>query len=69
MPVTEPLRISLAAARVNANMNQKEFAKALGVSEATIVSWEKGTTGPTAKQFKEISKLTKIPMDFIFLPT
>lgn len=61
-------RISLAAARVNSNLNQKEFAEKLGVSLATITNWEKGKTEPDASQLRKISQLSGIPMDIIFVP-
>ena len=41
------LKISLAAARVNAGLTQKEFAKACGVSEATVIKWESGKSYPS----------------------
>lgn len=34
-------RICLEAVRVNAKMKQKEWAKILGVSQATVINWEK----------------------------
>lgn len=61
-------RISLKAARVNANMEQKEWAKILGVSTATVINWEKGNTEPTLSQLRKMSELSGIPMDFIFVP-
>lgn len=61
-------RISLEAVRVNAKMTQKEWAEMLGVSNATIVNWEKGKTEPSLSQLKTMSKLSGIPMDFIFVP-
>lgn len=36
------LQISLAAARVNANLTQRDVAKALGISTQTLVNWEAG---------------------------
>lgn len=60
--------ISLAAARVNANMTQAEVAKALNVSRNTIVNWEKGKNSPKYSQMVELSKLYNMPMDYIFLP-
>ena len=35
------LRISLAAARVNAGLTQAEVAKTLHISPNTLVAWEK----------------------------
>ena len=60
-------KISLEAVRVNARMNQKEWAKKLGVSNATVVNWEKGNTEPSLSQLREMSLLSGIPMDFIFV--
>ncbi len=60
--------ISLEAVRVNAKMKQKEWAKVLGVSQATVVNWEKGNTEPSLSQLRTMSKLSGIPMDFIFVP-
>lgn len=61
-------RITLKAVRVNANMEQKEWAKTLGVSQATVVNWEKGNTEPSLSQLRKMSELSGIPMDFIFVP-
>lgn len=62
------LQISLAAARVNAGLTQKQLATALGVGNQTIVSWEKGKTEPKISQMVEMSKIFGIPFDNIFLP-
>lgn len=61
-------RISLEAVRVNAKKTQKEWAELLGVSNATIVSWEKGNTEPSLSQLRKMSELSGVPMDFIFVP-
>lgn len=61
-------KISLEAARVNAGLTQKELAEKLGVSNTTIVNWEKGKTEPTYPQLIKISELSGIPLDFIFIP-
>lgn len=61
-------RISIAACRVNAELNQREFADKMGVSLATVVNWESGKTEPIASQLRTISQLSGIPMDFIFVP-
>lgn len=62
------LQISLAAARVNAEMTQDEAAKAMHVGKQTIVSWEKGATEPKISQIRQLSKLYRIPIENIFLP-
>lgn len=60
------VKISLAAARVNAQMTQSEAASLMKVSKATIVSWEKGKTAPDIKQAEQLSALYAMPLDSIF---
>ena len=60
--------ISLEAVRVNAKMTQKEWAKVLGVTNTTVINWEKGNTEPSLSQLRKMSELSGIPMDFIFVP-
>lgn len=62
------LKISIAAARVNSKMNQREFANEIGVSLSTVVNWESGKTEPDASQLRKISEISGIPMDYIFVP-
>lgn len=61
-------QISLTAVRVNAGMNQKQWAKCIGVDLLTISNWESGKTEPNVNQLRKMSKISKIPMDFIFIP-
>ena len=60
-------KISLAAARVNAGLNQQEAAKALGVSVATLQNYESGKTVPQWGTVQKIERVYKFPADFIFL--
>lgn len=60
--------ISLASARVNADMSQAEFAKALGVDKGTVYNWENGKGVPNAVMLRKISDISKVPMDYIFVP-
>lgn len=62
----EKLQISLAAARVNANMTQQDVAREMGISKQTIVNWEKGKNAPGIAQMQMLSKLYNIPTDNIF---
>ena len=62
------IQISLAAARVNANMTQEAAAEAMGVTRATIINWEKGKIVPGIPEIEKLSRLYKIPQDNIFLP-
>ena len=61
-------QISLAAARVNANMTQEDTAKAMKVSKTTVVNWEKGKVVPGIPEMEMMSRLYGIPQDYIFLP-
>lgn len=60
---------SIKAARVNAGYTQKQAAQALGVSETTVIKWEKGTSVPLADKFVEMCRLYNVPMDEILLPS
>ena len=62
----EPLKISLAAARVNARMTQAEVAEILKISKSTLASWERGITEPKVAQAEKLSELYNIPSDNIF---
>ena len=64
----ENLRISLAAARVNAGFTQEEVARQMQISKQTIVNWESGRVIPKLAQLSYLSRLYKIPIDNIFLP-
>ena len=59
-------QISLAAARVNANMTQNDTAKAMKVSKTTIINWEKGKIVPGIPQIEMMSRLYGIPQRLIF---
>lgn len=65
----DKLQISLAAARVNANLTQEDVARAMHLSKNTIVNWEKGKVVPKPAQFEMMCRIYKIPKDNIFLPT
>lgn len=63
--MSEPLQISLAAARVNANLSQDDVVKALNISKATLVNWEQGKSEPKLTQVQKLSRLYKMPIDNI----
>lgn len=69
METVDKIRISLAAARVNAGLTQEDTARECHVSKQTVVNWEKGKVIPTFIVLKMLSELYKIPIDNIFLPT
>lgn len=58
-------KISLKAARTNADMTQKEAAKLLNVDKSTIGSWEKGKTHPDCIEAEKISEIYGVPLDYI----
>lgn len=69
MKKLETFQISLAAARVNAEMTQEEVAKAMKVSKATIINWEKGKVEMKPAQFKMYCSVVGAPENAILLPT
>lgn len=63
------MKITLAAARVNAGLTQKEAASILNVSNKTLGGWEKGASFPNAQQIEKICELYVVNYDNInFLP-
>lgn len=61
-------KITLEAARVNAHFTQKEAAKALKISVATLQNYESGRTTPDWSIVRKIEELYQYPIDYIFLP-
>jgi DNA-binding XRE family transcriptional regulator len=59
----DDFKISMAAARVNANKTQAEVAEALHVGKQTVVSWENGKTSPTVEKAQEFCQFCNIPFD------
>lgn len=63
-------KITLPAARKNAGLTQKELAKLCGVSETTVLNWEKGRTEPSVSQARKIGEVVGVHYDdIIFLPS
>ena len=56
-------RVSLAAARVNANLTQKAAARELNVSNRTLWQWENGISYPTADKVAAMCALYCVPYD------
>lgn len=59
------IKISLAAARKNAGLTQKQVCEALNISKTTLVSYEKGRTIPDVKMGGDMATLYKMPIDNI----
>ena len=65
MILLNELKISLAAARVNAELSQREVAKMLKVGQQTILNWEKGKVAIPAFQLERLTEIYKIPIENI----
>lgn len=63
------MQISLAAARVNAELTQDEVSRIMHVSKTTIVNWEKGKIIPGIPQLAMMAEIYGLPVDNIFLKT
>lgn len=64
----ETLKITLAAARVNAGLTQEDVATRMKIGKRTIINWEKGVTAPSFADAKLLSEIYCMPIDNIFLP-
>lgn len=65
MSYKTPFQISLSAARVNAELKQRQLADLMGVNVGTIVNWEKGRTFPNVDQVNKLSEILGIPYDYL----
>ena len=61
----EKLQISLAAARVNAELTQSQVAEIMNVDRSTIRRWEKNKKVPNFDEIKKLSEVYHIPIDCI----
>lgn len=59
------VKISLAAARVNAELTQKELAEKCGVSESTIINWENGKSLPNVKMLGALEDALGLSLDCV----
>lgn len=66
MPI--PIKISLAAARVNARLTQEDVANSMKVTRMTVANWENGKTKIGEPQLTMFCDLCSFPKDNIFLP-
>lgn len=53
--------MTLKAARVNAGLTQKKAAEMLGISEYTLINYEKGKSSPDVHVLKKIENLYGVP--------
>lgn len=66
MNTLSSFRITPAAARVNAGLTQKQAAKALNISNKTLLNYEKGITVPDWTTVDRMCALYGCPSDLIF---
>ena len=59
------MAITLKAARVNAGLTQLEVCEKLGVSQPTLIKWERAESFPNIVQLKTIEKLYGVGYDDI----
>ena len=59
------MKMRLKACRVQAGMLIKEVAQAIGVSEMTVINWEKGISSPEVDLGLKLSLLYKIPLEYM----
>ena len=62
------IKITMAAARENAGLTQKQLATKCNVSESTVVKWESGRTLPSLKKLPLLEKAYGIPLDYVKIP-
>ena len=55
----------MAAARVNAELSQKEVAEIMKVGQQTILNWEKGKVAIPAFQLERLSEIYQFPIENI----
>ena len=59
------MKMRLKACRVQAGMLIKDVAQAMGVSEMTVINWEKGIYSPEMVVGLKLSLLYKIPLEYM----
>ena len=61
-------RISLRAARINAELTQKQAAKLMGRNKQTIVNWESGKTEISFGDVLRLCQVYDVPVEYIRPP-
>lgn len=51
------MKVSYKAARINAGITQKDAADSLGITQGTLLSYEKGYREPKADMLRRMSEL------------
>lgn len=61
-------RISLRAARINAELTQEQAAKLMGRNKQTIVNWESGKTEISFGDVLRLCQVYNVPVQYIRAP-
>ncbi len=61
-------RITYAAARVNKGLKQKDAAKLIGISEKTLIGYEKGQVIPQWDRHNKMAEIYEIPKEMLCSP-
>ena len=61
-------RISLRAARINAELTQEQAAKLMGRNKQTIVNWESGKTEISFGDVLRLCQVYDVPVEYIRPP-
>lgn len=69
MKGVDAMKVNLRAARVNAGLTQKQAAEALGISKATIISYETKKTKPDIEMSQRLASLYGCTIDDIIFFT
>lgn len=59
----EGITISIRAARINADLTQKQTAQLLGVTPATVSNWETGVTRVRLAALRALSEVYGCPVE------
>jgi len=61
-------KITLKAARVNANLTQSDMARMMHRTKQTIVNWESGATEIRYSDMVSLSELYGMPLEYLAIP-
>ena len=61
------MKLTLAAARINAGYTQLEAAKRIGVSRQAVSYWETGRHAPTYEHLDKICDVYKVKLEWLSL--
>lgn len=62
------IKLTLAAARMNAGYSQKAAAKALDIAPATLCAWERGKREVSELAMTAMASIYGVPRDALFVP-